>query len=69
MNELILKLWNELSNDTFDGFKQSIELACKAQRNACKREYIHSVREMNTTKINDLAGDIQSAEITEADYE
>ena len=82
MNELIEKLWEKYSSEQTDednvscgymidkeDFKQAIQTVRQAQRNACKREYLHSVRELNTTKINDLANDINSAEITEADYE
>lgn len=71
MNELIEQLWKEFMCKPLvdggytkkDGFKQAIQTACKAQRNACAREY----GERNQC---DWLGDfILTAEIERQDYE
>ena len=73
MNELIEELWkhymcNPLVDGGYtkkDGFIQAIQAACKAQRNACIRQY-----DRNTVTVNtDTWQAIESAEITKEDYE
>ena len=67
MNELIEELWNvhsvEYNEMNFDGFKQSIQTACKAQRNACLRIYESNWERQYMTEL------IKNAEITKEDYE
>ena len=68
MNELIVELLNKYSNKGIINlnpleFAEAIQTACKAQRNACAREYLDA----------QYAGyaydDILSAEIERCDYE
>ena len=74
MNELIEKLCKEfetachLSFDCVEEekFKQAIETACKAQRNACWREYIDMVVFRKPGESEDY---IKNAEIRKEDYE
>lgn len=65
MNELIEKLWDKFSDD-YDmrksEFKQAIQEACQAQRNACVRSFRES-EEYTEVEF------IKNAEITKADYE
>ena len=67
MNELIEGLWNvhsvEYNEMNFDGFKQAIQTACKAQRNACAREWI------NTHFDYEIGCNILTAKIERCDYE
>jgi hypothetical protein len=69
MNELIEKLWIKYSNgnhytacSTRIELSEAIQLACKAQRNACAS----SVECMVSTQ---AINKIKTAEITEQDYE
>ena len=70
MNELIEKLCKEfetachLSFDCVEEekFKQAIQTACKAQRNACKRVYADNL-------FDDTYIAIANAEIRKEDYE
>ena len=74
MNELIEKLIDEfetachLSFDCIEreNFGQAIQTACKAQRNACWREYIDMVVFRKTGDSEDY---IKNAEIRKEDYE
>ena len=74
MNKLIEKLCKEfetachLSFDCVEEekFKQAIQTACKAQRNACWREYIDMVV---FRKPGDSEDYIKNAEIRKEDYE
>ena len=67
MNELIETMWNihsvEYNEMNFDGFKQAIQTACKAQRNACLRIYESNWERQYMTEL------IKNAEITKEDYE
>ena len=71
MNELIEELWkhymcNPLVEGGYtkkDGFKQAIQNACKAQRNACLRIYESNWERQYMTEL------IKNAEITKEDYE
>ena len=67
MNELIEDLWNrELEYNSipmdFIEFKQAIQAACKAQRNACKRVYADNL-------FDDTYTAIANAKIERQDYE
>ncbi len=70
MNELIEELWDKYSNegDTMEilDFKQAIQTACKAQRNACARIYERDYIERGGYNIHDY---IVDAEIERCDYE
>ena len=74
MNEIIEELWkhymcNPLVEGGYtkkDGFEQAIQTACKAQRNACWREYIDMIV---FSKPGDSEYFIKNAEITKEDYE
>ena len=68
MNELIEELWNrELEYNSvpidFIEFKQAIQTACKAQRNACARVYVSANFDF------DACEDILNAKIEREDYE
>lgn len=70
MNELIEKLWGSIieSDDyNFPVFKQAIQTACKAQRNACLRRLVE-VASNNDFTIT-LRDAVFTAEITKVDYE
>ena len=70
MNELIEELWkhymcNPLVEGGYtkkDGFKQAIQTACKAQRNACVRESPYLINSQTYNKI-------KTAKIERQDYE
>ena len=66
MNELIEAMWEKYSDD-YDirktDFQQAIQTACKAQRNACLREWI------NTHFDSEIGCNILTAEIRKEDYE
>ena len=74
MDDLIEKLFEEharlLMNDKcemlFTDFAQAIQTACKAQRNACWREYIDMVVFRKPGESEDY---IKNAEIERCDYE
>ena len=74
MNELIEELWkhymcNPLVEGGYtkkDGFKQAIQTACKAQRNACARVY-EDYGDANEIGYN--KSKIKNAEIERQDYE
>ena len=68
MDELIEELWNrELEYNSvpmdFIEFKQAIQTACKAQRNACLRIYESNWERQYMTEL------IKNAEIRKEDYE
>lgn len=68
MNELIEGLWNReleynLTPMDFTEFKQAIQTACEAQRNACTRVYD------GNSIFDDMENRILNAEITKEDYE
>ena len=71
MNKLIEELWkhymcNPLVEGGYtkkDGFEQAIQTACKAQRNACLREWT------NTHFDYEIGCNILTAEIRKEDYE
>ena len=71
MNELIVELLNKYSNkgiinlNPFE-FAEAIQAACKAQRNACWREYIDMVVFRKPGESEDY---IKNAEIRKEDYE
>ena len=72
MNELIEGLWDvhsvEYNEMNFDGFKQAIQTACKAQRNACAR--IYNKHYGNSEHYDECCGlEIFTAEIERCDYE
>ena len=77
MNELIEKLWIKYSNgnhytacSTRIELSEAIQLACKAQRNACKRVYLDmEYRGCDMDKPHGYSEDLENAEITEQDYE
>ena len=66
MNELIEELWVEHNTGMYTGFKQAIQAACKAQRNACAREFRHNRRNIG---LSVAEKSIKNAEITKEDYE
>ncbi len=71
MNELIVELLNKYSNKGIINlnpleFAEAIQTACKAQRNACWREYIDMVVFRKPGESEDF---IKNAEITKEDYE
>ena len=70
MNELIEGLWDvhsvEYNEMNFDGFKQAIQTACKAQRNACARDFRYNRR---NTGLSVAEKSIKNAEIRKEDYE
>jgi hypothetical protein len=75
MNELIEKLLSRYS-DSSDmeinpiSFKQAIQAACQAQRNACKRVYLDmEYYGCDMDEPHGYSEDLENAEITEADYE
>ena len=63
MNELIEELLVEHNTGMYTGFKQAIQTACKAQRNACARIYESNWERQYMTKL------IKNAEIRKEDYE
>ena len=65
MNELIEELWVKYNTGMYTGFKQAIQTACKAQRNACRRMCEHKLK----TTHNPILDIILSAEIESKDYE
>ena len=76
MNEIIEELWkhymcNPLVEGGYtkkDGFKQAIQTACKAQRNACTR--IYNKHYGNSEHYDECCGlEIFTAEIERCDYE
>ena len=82
MNELIEELWDNHKTITFSGsgafpedygelmyckeFGQAIQTACKAQRNACAREYDRYSDPNNIELTKDY---IKTAQIERQDYE
>ena len=66
MNELIEELWVKYNTGMYTGFKQAIQTACKAQRNACARVYERDYIDKGGYNIHDY---IASAEIERCDYE
>ena len=66
MNELIEELWVEHNTGMYTGFKQAIQKACKAQRNACAREFRHNRRNIG---LSVAEKSIKNAEIRKEDYE
>ena len=74
MNELIEQLTGKFETEchlSFDciereKFEQAIQTACKAQRNACWREYIDMIVFRKPGESEDF---IKNAEITKEDYE
>ena len=74
MNEIIEELWkhymcNPLVEGGYtkkDGFKQAIQTACKAQRNACARVYERDYIYKGGYSVHDC---IVDAEIERCDYE
>ena len=74
MNELIEELFeqyarlrmNDKAEMLFTDFKQAIQTACKAQRNACARIYERDYIERGGYNIHDY---IVDAEIERCDYE
>lgn len=69
MNELIEELWVEHNTGMYTGFKQAIQTACKAQRNACLRESDKFKTSLDI-KIRDSEREsIKNAQIIESDYE
>ena len=74
MNELIEELFEQYArlfmNDKvemlFTDFKQAIQTACKAQRNACAREFRHNRRYIG---LSVAEKSIKNAEIERQDYE
>ncbi len=68
MDEFIEQLWEKYSDD-YDirktDFKQAIQTACKAQRNACRRMCEHKLK----TTHNPILDIILTAEIRKEDYE
>ena len=74
MNEIIEELWkhymcNPLVEGGYtkkDGFKQAIQAACKAQRNACARVYERDYIYKGGYSVHDC---IVDAEIERCDYE
>ena len=69
MNEMIEELWEKYSDD-YDirktEFKQAVQAACQAQRNACARVYERDYIERGGYNIHDY---IVDAEIERCDYE
>ena len=68
MNELIVELLNKYSNKGIINlnpleFAEAIQTACKAQRNACVREWT------NTHFDYEIGCNILTAEIRKEDYE
>ena len=71
MNELIEQLFeqyarlfmNDKAEMLFTDFKQAIQTACKAQRNACARVYVSANCDF------DACEDILNAKIEREDYE
>ena len=71
MDKLIEQLWKEFMCKPLvdggytkkDGFKQAIQTACEAQRNACLREWT------NTHFDYEIGCNILTAEIRKEDYE
>ena len=63
MNELIEELWVEHNTGMYTGFKQAIQKACKAQRNACLRIYESNWERQYMTEL------MKNAEIRKEDYE
>ena len=66
MNELIEELWFGGDYEKRKDFEQAIQTACKAQRNACWREYIDMVVFRKPGESEDY---IKNAEIRKEDYE
>lgn len=70
MNELIGKMWDKYSLEynemNFEGFKQAIQTACKAQRNACIRRIRDEYLKNNHI---DLISTVLTAEIERCDYD
>ena len=77
MNEIIEELWkhfmcNPLVDGGYtkkDGFKQAIQTACKAQRNACAREFRRYSMVHEYTISNNWARAISMSKIERCDYE
>ena len=74
MNELIEKLWDReleynLTPMDFIEFKQAIQTACEAQRNACVREF-RRYSKVNEYEISEnWARAISMSKIERQDYE
>jgi hypothetical protein len=76
MNELIEKLFSNfikarfpLDSLTKDDMRIIVELACKAQRNACLRKADEFGINSDYVSKDSIRRNIEYAEITEADYE
>ena len=72
MNELIEKLWDReleynLTPMDFIEFKQAIQTACEAQRNACVRDFNNYAQRHEYS--NNCARVILKAKIERQDYE
>ena len=73
MDELIEELFEKYATERrnnvsilFTDFQQAIQTACKAQRNACAREFRHNRRNIG---LSVAEKSIKNAEIERCDYE